>query len=470
MDGQQLDAYLRIQISADNLSAFLSFTRIADDDFTCNPEQLVRYLQSKGVTYGQRMEVLEQLCKNPLAYYKDQTLIAIGEASVPGKDGSIRFVYDMDDENYRPREDQDGRIDFKDVIKLKNVKRGQLIAELIEPEAGPPGMTVTGEEVPPKLGKRVRFAIGKNVVANGDQTAIYAAIDGLISITDKRKINVFPVFEVNGDVNYSIGNIDFVGTVVIRGNVLSGFRVKASGDIRIVGGVEGAEIEAGGSVEITGGILASGKGYVKAGKNVKSSFVQDGNVFAGEQVTVSQSIMHSNVKAGGSVTCDGAKGLIVGGTIQAGETVSARTIGNSMSTATTIEVGVNPQLREELAELRKTTKHSYESLDKTEKALVILDQLAAVGKLSPDRLAMRIKLNASKRQTAEAIKESKERMLAIEKTLEDADRSRVDVSGTVYGGTKIVIGRYTKFMKDSAHRVTFRYSDGEIILIPYAKG
>ena len=46
---------------------------------------------------------------------------------------------------------------------------------------------------------------------------MYAAIDGLVTKTDKDKLNVFPVYEVNGDVDYNIGNIDFVGTVVIRG-------------------------------------------------------------------------------------------------------------------------------------------------------------------------------------------------------------------------------------------------------------
>lgn len=146
---------------------------------------------------------------------------------------------------------------------------------------------------------------------------MYAAIDGLVTKTDRDKLNVFPVYEVNGDVDYNIGNIDFVGTVVIRGNILTGFRVKASGDIRVTGGIEGAEVESDGSIEITGGVIGSNKGYVKAGRNIRCSFVQEGNVIAYEDITVTQSIMHSNVRAGKSVRCLGAKGLIVGGIVQA---------------------------------------------------------------------------------------------------------------------------------------------------------
>lgn len=466
MDNQTLETYLRLQTSADKLSAFLTINRLTDY-FSCTAEELECFARSKGIVYGLRTDVLNQIAADPVAYCKEQTLIAQGTAPVPGKDGYVKLIYDMDKKNSRPAETDDGKIDFKEVVQLKNVIRGQLIAERFEPEPGPHGMTVTGEMIPPRLGKQVRFKIGKNVVVNDEQTAMYSTIDGMITMTDKDKINVFPIYEVNGDVDYSIGNIDFVGTVVIRGNVLSGFRIRASGDIRVIGGVEGAEIESEGSVEITGGILAGSKGFVKAGRNVRCSFIQDGNVIAGEDVLVTQSIMHSHVKAGKSVICEGTKGLIVGGVVQAGDAVSARIIGNSMSTATSIEVGVKPEYRAELLELRTKIRQNADSLDKTEKALVILDQLAAAGQLKSDRLALRIKLTATKRQTVHENEQMKSRVLEIEKTLEDSSVSKVDVANTVYGGTKVVIGRYTKFIKDTALRVSFRYSEGDIAMLPY---
>src|SRR5690606_32591089 len=106
---------------------------------------------------------------------------------------------------------------------------GQLVATLVPPQAGKGGVGVNNEPLPPIFGKPARFKIGKNVVLNQEGNALYAAIDGLISLTEDGKVNVFPVYEVKGDVDYSVGNIDFVGTVVIRGNVLTGFKVKAAG-------------------------------------------------------------------------------------------------------------------------------------------------------------------------------------------------------------------------------------------------
>jgi uncharacterized protein (DUF342 family) len=287
----------------------------------------------------------------------------------------------------------------------------------------------------------------------------------MITTTDNEKINVFPIFEVNGDVDYNTGNIDFVGTIVIRGNVRAGFKVKADGDIRVLGSVEGAELDAGGSIEISAGIIGQNKGLVKAGKSVKSAFIQDGIVEAGEDVLVSQSIMHSTIRAGKNVICQGVKGLIVGGMIQAGEKVAARIVGNSMSTNTIIEVGVLPALRNELLRIRGQLKVHMETMEKTEKALSMLDQMAASGLLSPDKVAMKIKLANSKKQSIEEQNQIKERILEIEKSLEDTEKARVEVGSEIYGGTKIVIGRYTKFIKDPISKVYFRLLDGEIVMM-----
>ncbi|PZD93347.1 DUF342 domain-containing protein [Paenibacillus sambharensis] len=458
-----LNTFIGVRLAADSMSAVLTFKKTDGlGDFSV--DELRELLHDSGVVFGLREDTLAAVAANPKAYYDSETVVANGIPAVDGQDGKINFVYRMDSDSRKPAELDDGTVDFKEITQLNNVQKGQLIAERLPAVEGQPGKAVTGEVINGRSGKEARFKVGKNVVLNPEQTAMYAAIDGMIAKTDRDKINVFPVYEVNGDVDYNIGNIDFVGTVVIRGNVLTGFRVRAAGDIRVIGGVEGAELESDGSIEITGGIVAGNKGLVKAGKNVKSSFIQDGNVVAGEDVLVSQSIMHSHVRAGRSVICSGAKGLLVGGAVQAGERVTARTVGNTMSTATTIEVGVLPELRAELTELRQQTRSMADNLDKTEKALILLDQMAAAGQLSPDKMALRVKLNATKRQTTQEMKEGRERILEIEKTLEDTDRARVEVINTVYGGTKVVIGRYTRFVKDAAQRVYFHYSEGDVVM------
>ncbi|WP_238653767.1 DUF342 domain-containing protein [Paenibacillus piscarius] len=460
-----LSQYLSITFSDDKEIAYLQFIK-KDENFSCSVEDLDSFLFSHNIRFGIQRDIVQRISSNPEEYFWNRVPIAIGEPAVNGQDGRVVLTVDME-EDRRPLEKEDGKVDYKELVRLHNVRKGQLIAKVIPAESGTMGKTVTGEELPCRPGKEARFKVGKNVLVDQEETSMYAAIDGLVTLTDKGKINVFPVYEVNGDVDYSTGNIDFVGTVVIRGNVLTGFTVKSAGDIRVVGGVEGAELISGGSIEITGGIIGYNKGLVNAGQNVKVSFIQDGNVVAGEDIIVSQSIMHSNIRAGRDVLCNGSKGLIVGGVVQAGDRVVARTIGNTMSTATAIEVGVVPELRNEMNDLRQELRLLLENEDKTNKALYLLGQLANNGQLSPDKIALRVKLNATKQSHLREEKRIKERVLEIERMLEDTGRARVDVIKTIYGGSKIVIGRYTRFVKDPTERVSFIYSEGDISITPY---
>lgn len=460
-----LNQYVSITFSEDKGIAYLQFSK-KEENFSCSVEDLESFLHSHGIRYGIQRDIVKRISSNPEEYFFGRVPIAIGEPAVNGTDGRVVLTVDME-EDRKPLEKEDGKVDYKELMRLQNVLKGKLIAKRIPPMPGKNGKTVTGEELPFRPGKETYFKVGKNVLVDKDETSMYSAIDGLVTLTDKDKINVFPVYEVNGDVDYSTGNIDFVGTVVIRGNVLTGFSVKSAGDIRVVGGVEGAELISGGSIEITGGIIGYNKGLVSAGKNVKVSFVQDGNVVAGEDIIVSQSIMHSNIRAGRDVLCNGTKGLIVGGVVQAGERVVARTIGNTMSTATAIEVGVVPELRNEINDLRQELRLLLENEDKTSKALYLLNQLANNGQLSPDKVALRVKLNATKQSHMREEKRIKERVLEIERMLEDTGRAKVEVVKTIYGGSKIVIGRYTRFVKDPTERVVFIYSEGDITLAPY---
>ncbi|TDF98202.1 DUF342 domain-containing protein [Paenibacillus piri] len=459
-----LSFFMEIALSDDKLNAFLQF-KTNDDKLTFSLEQLEELLKTYYIVHGIDRGKLAEIVKNPKAVFASKTLIATGTPPINGQDGSILLQFDYNDGSKKPVELEDGKVDYKEVTTIHNVRKGQLLAQRIAATPGTPGKAVTGEPLPAKDGKEARFKLGKNVVADAEQTAMYSAIDGMISLTERDRINVFPIFEVNGDVDYNIGNIDFVGSVVIRGNVLTGFKIKAAGDIRITGSVESADLDAEGSIEISAGILGHNKGVIRAGKRVRSSFIQDATVVA-EEVLVTQSIMHSAVRASKDVICKGTKGLIVGGIVQAGELVSARTIGNSMSTVTVIEVGVLPELRNELLQLRTQLRSVNDNVDKTDKALILLDQLAAAGQLGPDKVAMRIKLNHTKKQISEEQAAIKDRIFEIEKSLEDSERAKVEVSSTIYSGTKIVIGRYTKFIKDPISHVKFRLAEGDIALVP----
>lgn len=449
--------------SQDKLTAELILNPELTEE-SLNYEDVKQFLRQNAIVYGIDENLLLEVCEKPKKFLGTPITIAQGKSPVPGEPARIDYIFKSQvHEGIKPKELDDGRVDFYQVVDIANVNRGQLVAKKIPAGRGEEGTSIFGQPIPPTPGKDVTIKMGKNVLLSQDKMLLYAAIDGQVSVGEGEKINVFPVYEVKGDVDFSIGNIDFVGTVVVRGNVPTGFRIKASGDIRILGSVEGAELEAGGSVEIKNGIAAQDKGHVIAGIDVKASYIQNGNVRAVNDVIVSQSIMFSHIRAGQNVFCNGTKGIIIGGSIQAGEKIVARVIGNSSATPTVLEVGVKPELRNDLLVVTKELSNLYDNLKKTEQGLGVIDQLLHSGvELSPDKKMLQIKLTNTKIMLEKEVKKFEAQKKELEVQLDHDAHAVVDVYSVMYPGIKLVFGKLIRFIKQEFPRTRFLVVQGEI--------
>ncbi|MFD2371322.1 DUF342 domain-containing protein [Brevibacillus sp. GCM10020057] len=449
----KLEAWLLLHVEEEDLENLL----ISEDD-------IYKQLHSQKVTFGILNHVVRDICAVPRKYVNTRITIARGVAPVQGADAAFEYPYlEKVEGESGPKELDDGRVDYYNLTTIPNVVKGQLLARKIPASQGEPGTAVTGETIAPKAGKDRNLKPGKNVVQNQERTMIYAAIDGQVSFTDNDKLNVFPVFEVNGDVDFGVGNIDFVGTVVIRGNVLNGFRVSASGDIRVLGSVEGAELHAGGSIEIKSGIVAQDKGSIVAGQDIRTSFIQNGNVTAGNQVIVSQSIMFSTVRAGKQISCMGPKGIIIGGVLQAGEKITARVFGNTSATPTVLEVGVKPELRQELGQIQKELQLVYENLRKTDQGLNVINQIVQTsGELPPDKRMLQIKLTNTRLVLEKECKTLEARKKEVEAELKGEVPATIDAYQIMYPGIKMTFGKLVHFIKHEHARTRFIVLDGEI--------
>ncbi|MBN6185803.1 DUF342 domain-containing protein [Aneurinibacillus sp. BA2021] len=443
---------VKINVARDKMQATMEL--FLEEGISLTEEELKDIVNKNGIRFGIDEELLRRIAANPFMYTKEPLLIAAGIAPVAGEDGYIEHVVHPSGKK-GPQEREDGSVDYYNVLQLLNVTKGQLLAKKVPPTKGQPGKNICGEEVAAKDGKEVRFQIGKNVLLDQEKNHVYAAVDGQVSITEKGKINVFSVFEVKEDVDFSVGNIDFIGNVVVHGNVHPGFTIQAGGDIRIAGSVESATLKANGSIEIRGGIIGQYKGIIQAGVDVKTGFIQSATVKAENDIIVSQVIMHSQVSAGHDIICRATKGLIVGGIAQAGEKVVAKIIGNMTNTPTTIEVGANPKLRDEWGKLRVEIKEYAESIKKADQGLRFIDQLARQGSLTPDKRAMQIKFTNTKLLAEKKQAQARERIYEIEEMLNTLEKARVECWEVMYSGTKLVFGSDIRFIKENHSKVAF---------------
>ena len=103
----------------------------------------------------------------------------------------------------------------------------QSVCRFSRTEMGAVCRTVLDQEIPAKSGKNVPLPQGRNTEISEDGTQLLASIAGSVEFTG-RSFQVKPVLEISGNVDFSTGDLDFLGDINICGNVLSGFTVRAT--------------------------------------------------------------------------------------------------------------------------------------------------------------------------------------------------------------------------------------------------
>lgn len=451
------DAKCEIEISKDQMYATICIIPPKGGKMLVY-DDIITQLKGEGIIEGVNTGKIKEILKNGVFYSKVK--IAEGQAPVNGHDAQVKYYFDIKKE-LKPVIAEDGKVDFYNLNLVTNVKTGELLAEIIPPTPGQPGKTVTGKVLPAKEGRDIRFKAGKNVEISEDGRKIYSKIDGQPILSDG-KISVLEILEIKGDVGPATGNISFLGSLIVKGNVKSGYKIKVEGDAEIEGTVEAAEIEAAGNIVIKRGIQGSGKGYLRAGVDLTARYIENSTIEAGRNIIVYEAAMHSNLSAGKIIKIDGKKGLLVGGTCKAGEELIAKTIGSPMATYTEVEVGVNPELKKKLLEVNQRLQIIEKDLKKTVQAICLFEKLKEKDALSPEKYIIYEKLKATHKILSDqkiSLSSDKE---SLESMITDLGRAKVSASNAVMPGVNIVIGNASFKVKDKISHVTFYNYDGQI--------
>ena len=419
------------------------------------------------VYHGVKEEFLKEFSDRPI--YKEKVEIAEGTRPVNGKDAYIHYYFEVDQTKIKLKEGAGGRVNFKELDIIQNVVQNQPLAKKMPPEDGVDGKTVTGKILPARAGNDIQLPLGSNVHVGDDGDSIIADINGQVILAGG-KINVEPVFTVEGDVNLKTGNIIFLGTVIINGNVEDGFVVKASGNIEVKGSVSKAELDAEGDIIIYQGINGKNGGIIRAGRSLWSRFIENTTVEAGNMVVVTDGIINSNVDAMKSIVCQGKRASIVGGRLRAGEEINAKVLGNATSgTETICEVGYNPKSKMELDRLLELRESSEEDLEALKLDVQTLINTKKQRKSLPEDKEAYLQELMDRREilTAE-LKNANEEIAKVQETMNELQiRGRISASAKVFQGVKIVIRDVRMDVNIDYKAVTFILEDGLIRQIKY---
>jgi uncharacterized protein len=443
---------VKVDVTEGEMKAFVTISAPGPGGPDATREELSAILEANGVVHGASEDALRGIDDAPR--YGEPILVAEGSRVVNGADAQVAFNF-RTDYTLQLRE-KAGRVDFKEINLIENVEAGQVVARKTPAEPGTDGMTVTGRVLPAKPGKDVRIDVGDHVRLSEDGLEAIAEINGQVLLS-AGKVHVEPIHTVNGDVNLHTGNIIFLGTVIVRGNVEDGFTVKAAGNIEVLGSVGKCVLDAEGDVRVHQGVNGKNSGLIRSGRSVFAKFINSARVEAEQDVFVNEGIMHSMVDANRRIICQGRRAAIMGGRLRAAEEINAKSIGSPGASETIVEVGFDPKREEHLTTLEKKRDEIEKTLKEVELNIGTLEGFKrSQAQLPPDRQASLDELGKRRTSLYAELKEVVKEIGTIQEYLASlAVNGKVSVSDRVYPGVKIFIKNESLPVRSEFKRVSF---------------
>jgi uncharacterized protein (DUF342 family) len=349
----------RVHVSEDKSVALLTLIPPSGGD-PVTIEQVDQALDAAGVVAGILPDEIEAALAEGAVVGR---VIARGRHAEHGIDSTFVNLLPEPEER-RPQANEEGIIDFRDMGRMTSVREGDLLMRRIPATPGDDGYDVSGQVTKATPGRTVPFprSLRGVRVDPADPNALCAAISGR-PIVDEAGASVEPVVFLPR-VDISTGHVDFEGSVDIQGDVSSGMRIRAAGDVVIRGSVGAARITAGGKVLVKGGIVGRGeadgsakdRAVVQCRGLLQAGFLEYAEIESSSEVLVADHCMHSTVAAGPRVVVGlpGSKtGHVRGGTMSAGTLVRAVTFGSSVGVKTVVRVGLGAHHLARLTVLEK---------------------------------------------------------------------------------------------------------------------
>lgn len=466
LDGKQIPEKEFGLVSIDK-KGYLAKIRLyppSDKGARLSTSELKNLIEQNGVKYGIIEKNIEIALKARL--YCMDILVAKAKLPVNGSDAEIVYSFNAE-KTLKPTMSEDGSVDFHKLDMIESVKEGQLLATLIPIDYGEPGKDVYGNMIRPKKVRNKRLRHGKNIHLSDDKLQMYSDVSGNVTLVNDM-VFVTDTYTIEGDVGPSTGDIDYDGAVEVKGNVITGYTVKATGDITVNGAVEGAMLISEGKIVLKRGMQGMGKGVMEAKGDVISNFIESATVKSGGAI-YTDAIMHSNISANGDVIVNGKRGLIAGGSVKTTTKIETKVAGSTMGTQTELEVGFDTTLGEKYRNIEKHIDQMTDEKDSIVKNLKILQKrMQTKGKLEPEKMKL--------------IKEGTERIKVIDQTIEEeteayerideemqrtSDGGKVRVENIAYPGVKIVISNISTFVHTETHRCTFIREGADIRVKSY---
>lgn len=473
--GEVHDGSFELEISPDRMSVLLSLTPPRGGQ-AVSLTLVQAELQALGVVYGLRESALAQ------ALEAGRGSVLIAQGTVPTAGTPARFISLLEALRTRQQEDDDSTpVDYRELGNLTLVAPGTPLMRRMPAEQGQPGLNVLGEAVPPVVVPDTPFARNlTGVETDPEDPDLLRAANAGSPMVVPQGVLVNSLVEVDR-VDLATGNIQFDGTLKVRGDIAAGMQVRVSGDVVVLGTIEAARVQAGGNINVNGGIIGMAErrqaarpgdaeagparsAQITAGGSVKARFIENAVVNADKSVAAEREIRQSRIYAGEGVTVglpNSPLGVITGGETHAARAVKAGSIGSLAAVPTLVAVGLHPHAAARREALQQRRAGLQEEQGKLEKLMLFLRQNPARDTNGMSERARATLTRVAGEQAQLAIDE--QQLNALLHPLTDAT---VVAARRLHGGVTLMVGgKRLEILEDMAGaRAELDIEAGQVVL------
>ena len=358
---------IRVGVSSDRLAVDL----VIPNDFPAQmlTEQVcLSTLRGSGVSIDERvLAAVRAFCANPvMAQGSSMTRVRVAEGQPPehGKHGVVEWADDDDQSADEPGTEYS----HYERKSYRTVEVGTKLGRVVPPTLGEDGRNVLGGVIKAKDGRPAELKYDDSILRDAEGYLI-AQCDGVL-VRSGSLARVCTKLDLPSYVDFSTGNVDFPGDVLIQRGVRDRFVVRATGSIEVQGLIEAATIISGGDLLARAGMAGREKGTIEVGSNVHAKYLENVIGQVRGDVKVDREMVNCELAVRGSV--DVSRGRIVGGQLAAAGPVSVGSIGSAGNVATRVVLGAIPELEAYVAQIKELVDQFTE---RTQKLQAELDQI-----------------------------------------------------------------------------------------------
>ncbi len=391
-------------------------------------------------------KIIEKILSEKTA---DHVKIAEGIIPKDGEDAAFEALV-KEVEYSSPKESKTGKIDLREVISFTLVEAGVPLMKRTPAKQGINGRNVKGQVIPAYEGDDTPFdeKLPGVEISQDDPDLLISSCKGHPVIL-ARGVRVDNTIVVN-NVDMSTGNIDYDGSILVKGEVKAGMKISVTGDIIVKGVVTKATLNAKNNITIECGAIGSDPSkdgeespptVLKAGGNIQAQYINLADIHAGRDIIVREYISHCTTSAKQKVLVGqaGGKGRIFGGECYGQAGIFANSIGANGGIKTMITVGTPAHQTKQLEQLIKNNNNRQEQSDSLAAMLKKYEEAFIA---DPTDLEKGHKAEAIKKVMADIqhdIDKMSNTINKIKRIFKDSNKAEVSVAKSTYPNVQITI-------------------------------